>query len=138
MSRALVLVFGCFILVFTSCIDTEIEKGKLIYKQHCQNCHQANGEGLKSLMPPVAKSDYLEKNRSTLPCLIKYGISDSIVVNGKIYQEHMPAIKQLSEYDIMCVLNYINTNMGNQIEKYEYNEVLQLIRECKNSTSENE
>lgn len=43
-----------------------------------------------ALIPPLAGADYLANNQANLPCLIRKGIQDTIVVNGKVYAEKMP------------------------------------------------
>ena len=44
-------------------------KGKAIYNKTCVACHQANGQGIPNAFPPLAKSDYLNKdvNRAIRP-----------------------------------------------------------------------
>jgi cytochrome c len=37
-------------------------KGKAIYSKTCVACHQANGQGIPNAFPPLAKSDYLNKD----------------------------------------------------------------------------
>lgn len=89
-------------------------EGKLIYETNCQQCHQANGEGFKNLYPPLAGSDYLVKNKPTIPSLIKHGIHDSIIVNGKSYHFAMPANKNFSHEQIAQVMTYIYNSWGNK------------------------
>ena len=85
-----------------------------MYKSYCANCHMDTGEGLGALIPPINGVEYLAKNHDRLPCLVRYGLQDSIVVNGKSYAEQMPPADKLSDIDITNVLNYVNTHLGNQ------------------------
>ncbi len=39
--------------------EQQIEAGSVLFKGTCSTCHQANGEGLASVFPPLAKSDFL-------------------------------------------------------------------------------
>ncbi len=105
-------------------------EGKRIYKIHCANCHMDDGSGLSALIPPLAQADYLVKNRDKLPCNLRHGLQDTIVVNGKIYAEQMPGVEKLSYIDITNVLNYINTNFGNQNPPYHPEAVRDLLLPC--------
>jgi mono/diheme cytochrome c family protein len=99
--------------------QTKFEKyliqGKEIYNNGCVNCHQQNGAGLKKLIPPLAKSDYLENNQQDIVCLIKYGAKAPISVHGITYQPTMPAHPQLTDLEIAEVITYINNSWGNEL-----------------------
>ena len=88
------------------------------------------GEGLSALIPPLAGADYLEKNREKLPCLVKYGIKDSILVNGKMYAEQMPGVPTLSDIHITNILNYVNSSWGNNNKPFQLDEVRALLEKC--------
>ena len=109
---ASLLIVNCS-LIIASCQSDEKVKleqyyigGKEIYEKNCANCHQKDGKGLQNLYPPIAGSDFLkDKNRVIL--LIKNGISGEIVVNGKKFNQPMPANNQLQNLDIAEVVTYI-------------------------------
>ena len=51
--------------------------GEEIYLQQCANCHQASGEGLKGVIPPLKDTDFLTPDRlDQVICLIKNGINE--------------------------------------------------------------
>ncbi len=93
------------------------------------------GEGLGALIPPLAGADYLVKNHDQLPCLVRYGLRDTIIVNGKIYAEEMPPAEQLSDIDITNVLNYVNTHMGNQNPIFTLEQVRKALDKCKSPSN---
>ena len=97
-------------------------KGEAVYKQNCQACHQANGEGLPKVFPPLAKSDYLfaDRNRSIKQIIL--GSSGEITVNGEKYNSVMPPIN-LSDEQISDVLNYVLNSWGNSGETLTPEEV---------------
>jgi mono/diheme cytochrome c family protein len=97
----------------------------------CANCHMDNGEGLGELIPPLAKADYLVLNRDKIPCVVHYGLKDSIIVNGKIYHEEMLNYKTLNLADLTNILNYVNNSWGNQNGVYRLDEVTKMINDCK-------
>lgn len=126
-------LFSFLITIFllSACDPNPYREGERLYKTNCANCHMDNGEGLSALIPPLAGADYLQKNRKKLPCLVKYGMKDSIVVNGKIYAEQMPGVETLSDIHITNILNYINNSWGNRHEPYRLDEVQKLLERCK-------
>jgi cytochrome c551 len=89
-------------------------QGRLLYKQHCANCHKNDGTGLGNLIPPLANSDYLLQNPQQVLCLIRWGMNGSITVNGKEYNQPMPANPQLKDIEIAEIATYIRNAWGNR------------------------
>uniref|UniRef100_UPI004048E596 c-type cytochrome n=1 Tax=Mariniflexile sp. TaxID=1979402 RepID=UPI004048E596 len=52
-----------------------MERGHGIYTDFCMSCHLPNGDGVESVYPPLANSDYLLKNREASIRGIKFGQS---------------------------------------------------------------
>jgi mono/diheme cytochrome c family protein len=88
--------------------------GSLVYQIHCENCHGAKGEGLQDLIPPLTDSTYLKSNKTLLACYIKNGLKDKIIVNGRTFEDEMPAASDLSPIEIAKVLTYITNSFGNK------------------------
>ena len=137
------IVWTLFITVSTlalisSCSEEEIKyqryysDGLALYKDHCQSCHMADGTGLRGVIPPLTDTTFLQKNRDKLPCIVNYGLSDSIVVNGEIYETEMPAESHLAAIDIAKILTYVTNTFGNQQGIYDVSEVQEsLNKNCK-------
>lgn len=89
--------------------------GRKLYKTICANCHMENGQGLGRLIPPLANSDYLLKNRSDLPRTIKYGINGPMIVNNIEFNQPMPANPDLTDLEIAEILTYIGNTWGNEM-----------------------
>lgn len=87
--------------------------GKVIYEQNCANCHQKDGRGLQNLYPPLAGSDFLQ-NKTRVIQAIKNGLTGEIQVNGKIYNQPMPANSHLQNLDIAEVVTYIYSEWANE------------------------
>ncbi len=121
------------LLTFVHCSgdDNVYKQGKIIYTRLCANCHQEQGEGVRGLIPPLAKSDYLAAHRSELSCLIRQGQRGPIVVNGVTYgvQEMLP-IPSLSEFEIVNVMNYVSTSWGNTEKLWTVEEVREALKKC--------
>ena len=110
MSKIYLLILSLFLFSCQSEEKIKLEQyyigGKEIYEQNCANCHQKNGQGLQNLYPPIAGSDYL-KDKSKVILAIKNGLVGEIIVNGKKYNQPMPANNQLTNLDIAEVITYI-------------------------------
>lgn len=90
----------------------QIESGRQIYKNTCMACHQANGEGIPSAFPPLAKSDFLNADKNRAIKAIVNGLSGKITVNGKEYDSAMPAW-ELNDNEVADVLTFVYSSWGN-------------------------
>lgn len=110
--------------------DPEVMKyaiaGKTLYENHCGNCHQSNGEGLGNLIPPLKDSDYFKASIHRSVWIMKYGQKGEITVNGKIYNQEMPASPRLTPLEISQISTYLYNIWGleegkitsSDVEKY--------------------
>lgn len=114
-----------------SCQQNTFQEGERLYKTNCANCHMDDGIGLSALIPPLAGSDYLTKHRERLPCILRYGLTDTIMVNGKIYAENMPGVPALTEAQVANLLNFINNSWGNQNGIFRLDEVKAALAKCR-------
>jgi len=106
-----------------------IELGKSIYTTTCFACHQLNGEGMPGVFPPLAKSDFLNKNKEVAISAIINGLTGEVTVNGKTYNGIMPP-QNLNNKQVAAVLTYIYNQWGNSGKKVSEDEVAE-IREKK-------
>ncbi|MBC5992365.1 c-type cytochrome [Pontibacter cellulosilyticus] len=120
---------GLCLTTFTQCFTNKKNEGQRLYEANCQSCHMEDGSGLRGVIPPIAGADYLEKHRDELPCLIRHGMEGPVTVNGKEYNQAMPGV-DLREDQITNLLNYIQTNFGNNNQRYTMPEVEQLLEAC--------
>lgn len=105
--------------------------GKKLYEANCQNCHSNNGSGLALLYPPLTDTTYLQKNKSQLACIIKYGLKGKIELAGKIYEGEMPAQPKLSDIEIAQIVTYITNSFGNKQGLHDANAVNADLKRCK-------
>lgn len=101
------------IILVLSCGKTEHLQGKSLYLTHCNNCHLEQGQGLRSLIPPLAASDYLREKPAEVVRGIRHGMQGPMEVNGKLYDYAMPGNLELSEFQIVNIVNYLNQAWGN-------------------------
>jgi nitrite reductase (NO-forming) len=103
--------------------DDQIAAGKQLFTGTCSVCHQANGEGLPGVFPPLAKSDYLARqDKNHLISIPLHGLTGKITVNGKDYDSVMPPMTQLTDDEVANLLTYVLNSWGNpggQVSKDE-------------------
>jgi mono/diheme cytochrome c family protein len=72
-----------------------------------------HGEGIESVYPPLAKSDYLMADKKRSIVQILNGASGEMKVKGVVYNGEMPGI-DLSDQEVSDVLNYVRNSFGNK------------------------
>lgn len=107
-----------------------IVQGEKLYLLHCANCHQKDGSGLAALFPPLNKSDFLDKNKMQVPCIIRNGLAGAIVVNGKTFNQPMKAIPQLTDLEIAEITTYVLNNWGRNEGIVDVNATAKLLQAC--------
>ena len=141
MRRSVILLGFCLLtiaIITTSCVDEQSIKytryfsdGLQIYKTNCENCHNANGEGLAQLIPPLTDVEFLTKNRSLLPCMVANGLSGKITVHQQIYDFNMPSNKKLAPVDVAKLLTYVTNSFGNKQGLYDITDVEKHLKNCR-------
>lgn len=126
----ILLVSGLIIFSWLHCAPMADDSGKQLYAQNCASCHMEDGSGLRRLIPPLVNSDYLIKFRQQLPCLIKHGQEGEITVNGQQYKQKMPGAEDLTPDQITNLLNFVQTNFGNNNERFTIPEVATMLDAC--------
>ncbi|MBS1501646.1 MAG: cytochrome c [Bacteroidetes bacterium] len=104
--------------------------GSVIYQQHCQNCHGANGEGLSALIPPLTDSVYLKNNKNSLACYVLNGLKGKITINGKEFDDTMP-VSNLAPMEAAEVITYIQNSFGNKLGLTTIDEAEANLEKCK-------
>ena len=89
-----------------------MEKGKRIYSQTCFACHQAEGQGLPGVFPPLAKSDYLMADKARAIRGVIKGQTGEMTVNGQKFNGVMPPVL-LNDEQIAQVVTYVMNSWGN-------------------------
>jgi mono/diheme cytochrome c family protein len=94
-------------------LQGSMERGKEVYASYCITCHMENGEGIESVFPPLAKSDYLMADRKRSIVQVLKGASGEMKVNGVVYNGEMAGFS-LSDEEVSDVVNYIRNSFGNK------------------------
>jgi nitrite reductase (NO-forming) len=93
--------------------EQQIAAGAALFKGTCSVCHQDNGAGIPDVFPPLARSDYLLKDKRHAIEVALNGLSGKITVNGKNYDSVMPPMSQLNDDEIANILTYVLNSWGN-------------------------
>lgn len=91
-------------------------KGKAVYTKTCIACHQAAGQGIPGAFPPLAKSDYLNKDTNRAIKAVLNGLTGPITVNGQKYNSVMTS-QPLNDQQVADVLSYVYSSWGNNNTK---------------------
>jgi nitrite reductase (NO-forming) len=93
--------------------EDQIKAGQQLFTGTCSVCHQANGEGVANVFPPLAKSSLIaEEPKRTIQILL-HGLNGKVVVNGKEYNSVMPPMSQLNDDEMANILTYVLNSWGN-------------------------
>ena len=106
-------------------LEQKIASGKQIYTQTCFACHQANGEGIASAFPPLAKSDYLNADVKRAISTVLHGKTGEITVNGAKYNSVMTK-QTLTDDEVADVLTYVYNSWGNNKTNVSVNTVMEV------------
>ncbi len=107
-----------------------MEAGKILYNQTCFACHQANGQGLPGVFPPLAQSDYLMSDAARAIDIVISGLQGEIEVNHVKYNQVMTP-QNLSDEDIANVLTFVMNSWGNEHEMISPDEVEKVREDIK-------
>jgi nitrite reductase (NO-forming) len=95
-------------------IEDQVKAGAALFNGTCSVCHQANGEGMPDVFPPLAGSDYLMADKDRSIAVVVNGLTGPVTVNGKQYNSVMPPMSQLTDDEIANILTYTRNSWGNK------------------------
>ncbi len=103
--------------------DLSDHPGKQLYNQHCLACHQADGNGVPGMFPPLTDPDWIDGENERLISVVIHGLDEEIVVNGEKYNTIMVPMPHLSDREVMDVLNYVRREFGTSEKEITLEEV---------------
>ena len=71
------------------------------------------------------------ENKEEIICMIRYGASGEMVVNGKTYNQAMPANRNLYDLDIASIVTYIYNEWGDESVATPTDTVTEILEDCK-------
>lgn len=109
--------------VISDSLKAVLAKGQEVYTKHCITCHQAAGDGVPNLNPPLTKTDYVLGDKTRLVKVVLNGLNENIEINGMVYSNPMPAHAFLNDQEVADVLTYVRNSFGNTAEGITKEEV---------------
>ncbi len=94
-------------------LKQQIDAGAALYNGTCSVCHQATGEGMPAVFPPLAKADYLLADLNRAIATVLNGKTGAITVNGKDFNSVMPPMSQLNDDEVAHILTFTLNSWGN-------------------------
>jgi nitrite reductase (NO-forming) len=89
------------------------QKGEAAYATNCASCHQAQGEGMSGVFPPLAGGEIPNGDATEHINVVLKGKSGPIKVKGVDYNGAMPPFAQLSDEDIAAIVTFERMSWGN-------------------------
>ncbi|MCY4158617.1 MAG: cytochrome c [Bacteroidetes bacterium] len=112
--------------------DSAVPDGEPLYMTRCASCHQANGEGISGVFPPLNEVDWVTGDKGRLIRLVLDGVMGPLQVGDMVYTGAMPPWKTfLNDQEMAALLTYIRTAWDNDASAVTENEV-RLVREATN------
>lgn len=89
--------------------------GKAFYETYCGLCHGSDGLGKPAQAPPLAGSEWVAKDITSLARIPLAGLNGPIQVKGRDWNLSMaPMGASLSDADLAAVLTHIRESWGNK------------------------
>lgn len=119
--------------------ERKFPRGAALFRTNCQTCHGADLNGIKSLAPPLNKSEWVTGKKERLAAIVLYGLSGPVEVNKHLYTKpeimaDMPGIgssNEFSDEDIAQLLSYIRDYGRNKADKVSQPEVTKVREQFK-------
>ena len=93
---------------------TPAQLGKKVFTQICIACHQANGQGIPGVFPPLAGSEWANGSEERIIRIVLHGLNGKINVAGKDFENAMASLGgTLKDDQIANVLTYVRSEWGN-------------------------
>jgi mono/diheme cytochrome c family protein len=94
----------------------DVARGEAIYAVNCVSCHQATGQGVPGVFPPLAGSEWVTGPAERPIAIVMHGLQGPITVAGGQYNGMMIAYgvgTPLDDADLAAVVSYVRASWGN-------------------------
>jgi mono/diheme cytochrome c family protein len=115
------------------------ETGKKIFATRCASCHQANGQGLPNMFPPLADSEWATSDPGLITKIILKGLKGKIEVKGETWglvpAQQMVAVP-INDREIANVTTYVRQAWGNSASEITEQQVSDFRAESSGQTEQ--
>lgn len=95
--------------------NEQLPDGRSVYATTCSACHQATGEGVAGVFPPLAGSEWVTGDEAKVVRILLQGVTGPIEVAGETFNGMMPPWgPTMKDADIAAVLTYVRSTWGNK------------------------
>ena len=91
----------------------QMDAGQVLFLGTCSACHQADGNGLPNVFPPLAGSEFVSGPKDRLIGTVINGMSGPVTVKGLNFNSVMPPLSHLADDDIANILTFVRSSFGN-------------------------
>jgi mono/diheme cytochrome c family protein len=106
--------------------ETAVAEALGPYQAVCATCHQAEGQGMPGVFPPLAGSEWMTGNPEVPIRITLLGLTGPIDVKGVTYNAMMPPPPGLSDEQIAEAITFARTNFGNQASEVTVDQVQEV------------
>lgn len=96
--------------------------GRRVYAS-CAGCHQPDGGGVPGLYPPLTVPGWIAENFELPTQVVLHGVQGPLEVGGTLYDQPMPAWRNLTDEQIAAVLSYVRASWGNDAPQITVDQV---------------
>lgn len=104
--------------------------GATQYATICAACHQANGQGLAGVAPPLAASDWVTGDAQIPTAIVLQGLIGPVTVQGQDWNMVMPGLGAvpglLDDSKLAGIVTYIRRSWGNESSAVTLTEVAKI------------
>lgn len=115
------------------------DRGARIYRNQCAQCHQAEGNGVAGVYPPLAGVDWVTGHPQVIARILINGLNGQIEVAGNTYNGNMPAFGPnglgLNDRDIAAVITYVRQEWGNDASEVTPDMISQYVADYGSRTA---
>lgn len=111
----------------SSDIVLEDHPGLRVYKMSCLPCHQADGNGVPGMHPPLRETEWVSGDKDRLIRIVTEGMEGEITVDGEIYNTIMPPQLHLKPQQVADVLTFVRMSFGNEASEVTVEEVEKVL-----------
>lgn len=101
--------------------------GKKVYNVACLPCHQADGNGVPGMHPPLRETDFVNGDKERLIRIVMEGLEGEIEVHGETYNSVMAPLNYLEPQQVADVLTFVRKSFGNNSSEVTLEEVEEVL-----------